>query len=134
MWQKIIRKKMNLNQIIVSVKDIEKSIAYYEKLGLKLILRSINYARFECPEGDATFSICLAENELTDFGTTLYFESNNLNQKVNELIEKGIHFEQIPINQKSLWKEAILRDPDNNRIKLFYAGDNKKNNIIEQSQ
>jgi len=118
---------MNLNQVTVSVNDIERSIVFYQMLGLILIVKSAHYARFECPEGDATFSISLSENEFTNYGTTIYFESNDLTQKVNELIEKGIQFEQLPTDQRYLWKEAILRDPDNNKIKLFYAGDNRKN-------
>lgn len=118
---------MNLNQITVSVKNIEKSIAFYKVLGLKLIVRSVNYARFECPEGDATFSVSVAENEFTNFGTTIYFESNDLNQLVHDLIKKGIQFDQLPTDQIYLWKEAVLRDPDNNVIKLFFAGDNRKN-------
>nr|WP_315175824.1 VOC family protein [uncultured Flavobacterium sp.] len=118
---------MNLNQVTVSVKDIERSIVFYQMLGLILIVKSAHYARFECPEGDATFSISLSENEFTNYGTTIYFESNDLTQKVNELIEKGIQFEQLPTDQRYLWKEAILRDPDSYKIKLFYAGDNRKN-------
>jgi catechol 2,3-dioxygenase-like lactoylglutathione lyase family enzyme len=40
---------MNLNQITISVKDVEKSIAFYEKLGFHLIVKSLpNYARFQC--------------------------------------------------------------------------------------
>ncbi|WP_409024823.1 VOC family protein [Flavobacterium sp.] len=62
---------MNLNQVTVSVKDIEKSIAFYEMLGLLLIVKSPHYARFECPEGDATFSINLSENEFKNYGSYL---------------------------------------------------------------
>ena len=51
---------MNLNQITVPSLNVEKSIAFYEKLGLKLIVKSLpNYARFECPDGNSTFSIHL---------------------------------------------------------------------------
>lgn len=49
---------MNLNQITVPSIDLTKSIPFYEKLGLKLIVQSIpHYARFECPDGNSTFSI-----------------------------------------------------------------------------
>ena len=49
---------MNLNQVTVSVSDVERSISFYEQLGLKLIVKSLpHYARFECPQGDATFSL-----------------------------------------------------------------------------
>jgi catechol 2,3-dioxygenase-like lactoylglutathione lyase family enzyme len=54
---------MNLNQITVPVLDVEKSIAFYEMLGLKLIVKELpHYARFECPEGNSTFSLHQVEN------------------------------------------------------------------------
>ena len=118
---------MNLNQITITVKNIEKSIAFYEMLGLILIVRSTHYARFECPKGDATFSISLKENQFENYGTTVYFELENLDQKVEELLLKGIQFDQLPTDKSYLWREANLKDPDNNHIKLFYAGDNRKN-------
>jgi catechol 2,3-dioxygenase-like lactoylglutathione lyase family enzyme len=49
---------MNLNQITVPSLDLTKSIPFYEKFGLKLIVKSLpHYARFECPSGNSTFSI-----------------------------------------------------------------------------
>jgi catechol 2,3-dioxygenase-like lactoylglutathione lyase family enzyme len=47
---------INLNQVTVPSKDVKKSIEFYQKLGLKLIVKNLpTYARFECPQGDATF-------------------------------------------------------------------------------
>lgn len=117
---------MNLNQVTVSVTNIENSINFYEKLGLKLIVKSPHYARFECPEGDSTFSIMLSDT-VSHNGTTIYFETEKLDVVVSELIEKGITFEQLPTDERYLWREAILKDPDQNKIKLFFAGDNRKN-------
>ena len=49
---------MNLNQITVPSLDLTKSIPFYEKIGLKLIVKSLpHYARFVCPDGNSTFSI-----------------------------------------------------------------------------
>ena len=49
---------MNLNLITVPSLDLSKSVPFYEKLGLKLIVEALpHYARFECPHGNATFSI-----------------------------------------------------------------------------
>jgi len=43
---------MNLNQITVPSLDLTKSIPFYEKIGLKLIVKALpHYARFECPDG-----------------------------------------------------------------------------------
>lgn len=117
---------MNLNQVTVSVINIDESIEFYQKLGLILIVKSPHYARFECPTGDATFSIML-ENEVLISGTTAYFELENLDEKVNELLGKGLTFEQMPTDETWLWREAILRDLGGNKIILYYAGDNRKN-------
>ena len=44
---------MNLNQVTIQVSDVEKSISFYEKLGLTLIVKDLpNYARFVCPTGN----------------------------------------------------------------------------------
>ena len=51
---------MNLNQVTVEVADIPRARAFYQRLGLELIVSSDHYARFLCP-GGATFSIHLAE-------------------------------------------------------------------------
>lgn len=49
---------MNLNQITIPSLDLEQSIPFYETLGLQLIVKALpHYARFECSNGDATFSI-----------------------------------------------------------------------------
>ncbi len=37
---------MNLNQVLLTVKDIELSIQFYQKLGFKLIVEADHYARF----------------------------------------------------------------------------------------
>ena len=54
---------MNLNQITVPVIDVEKSIIFYEMLGLKLIVKALpHYARFECPTGNSTISLHQVES------------------------------------------------------------------------
>jgi catechol 2,3-dioxygenase-like lactoylglutathione lyase family enzyme len=46
---------MRLNQVTVSVRDIDEAIAFYRRLGLRLIVRSPHYARFVCPDGAVAF-------------------------------------------------------------------------------
>lgn len=66
---------MNLNQVTIPSINLSKSISFYETLGLKLIVStSNNYARFECPEGDATFSIHLTKQLPKGHGIVVYFE------------------------------------------------------------
>lgn len=118
---------MNLNQITISVADVEKSILFYENLGLRLIVKSLpNYARFECLNGETTFSLHQSSIP-NNGGTWLYFENENLDQKVAELLQKGFVFEELPTDKEWLWREARMKDLDNNQLILFYAGDNRKN-------
>lgn len=119
---------MNLNQITIPSLNLEKSIPFYEKLGLKLIVKSLpKYARFECPDGNSTFSIHLAESLPKGDGIYVYFECESLDVYVNKLKESGIKFDQEPTDQSWLWREARLKDLDGNQLILFYAGENRLN-------
>ena len=118
---------MNLNQVTVPVSDIETSIVFYEKLGLKLIVVDLfRYARFECPEGDATFSIHQVQEAQKERGIWIYFEVQNLDDYVKDLLNKGIKFEELPNDKSWLWREARLKDPDNNQIIIYFAGSNRR--------
>lgn len=117
---------LNLNQITVPSLDLAKSIPFYEKLGLKLIVAAEpHYARFECPDGQATFSIHLTQTLPQGDGIYVYFECEQLDEYVSELIQKGIQFDQLPTDQSWLWREARLKDVDGNQLILYYGGDNR---------
>ncbi|MBO0343575.1 MAG: VOC family protein [Bacteroidota bacterium] len=119
---------MNLNQVTVPSLDLEKSIPFYEKLGLKLIVESLpHYARFECPDGGSTFSIHLTDKLPKGEGVYVYFECDDLDQRVENLKKEGIQFDQEPVDQRWLWREARLKDLDGNQLILFYAGENRLN-------
>ncbi len=119
---------MNLNQITVPSIDLKKSIPFYKKLGLKLIVKALpHYARFECPDGKATFSIHQVDHLPTGDGIYVYFECENLDKDVAMLKEKGIVFDQEPTDEKWLWREARLKDIDGNQLVLYYAGENRVN-------
>jgi len=118
---------MNLNQVTVPVSDIETSIVFYEMLGLKLIVVDLfRYARFECPEGDATFSLHQVQKAQKESDIWLYFEVQNLDDYVQELLNKGIKFEELPNDKSWLWRESRLKDPDNNQIIIYFAGNHRK--------
>lgn len=119
---------MNLNQVTVPSLDLEKSIPFYEALGLKLIVKSLpHYARFECPDGHSTFSLHQTDRLPEGDGIYVYFECENLDQKVKELKSKGILFDLEPIDQRWLWREARLKDLDGHQLILFYGGENRLN-------
>ena len=84
------------------------------------------YARFVCPDGDSTFSVERAERPLPDWTpATVYFECGDLDATVAELEAAGYAFEHGPVDQRWLWREARLRDPDGHVICLFHAGENR---------
>ena len=119
---------MNLNQITVPSLDLTKSIPFYEKLGLKLIVESLpHYARFECPNGNSTFSIHQTVELPKGDGIYVYFECENLDEQVDKIKSKGIEFDQEPTDQRWLWREARLKDADGNQLILYSAGKNRKN-------
>lgn len=119
---------MNLNQITIPSSNVVKAVEFYKILGLTLIVDSSpRYVRFLCPEGDTTFSIHHQDNLPTGQGITVYFEVENLLEKVKELEIKGIVFETEIIDQPWLWKEIALKDLDDNKIIIFQAGENRKN-------
>ena len=119
---------MNLNQITVPSLNLEKSVEFYKTLGLRLIVESIpRYARFECPDGESTFSIHIVDSLPNGDGITVYFEDDNVDELVSNLKQKGVIFNQSPEDKPWLWREAHLQDPDGNNIILYKAGINRKN-------
>ena len=114
---------MRLNQVTVPARDVARSIAFYQTLGLRLIVKDTHYARFELPDGEATFSIHLTEDAGgAARGASVYFECDDLDARVAELKGKGIVFDSDPIDQSWLWREAWLSDPAGVRLCLFKAG------------
>ncbi len=119
---------MNLNQVTIYTDKFAESLEFYKKLGLRIIVDSApRYVRFACPDGDATVSLNVTENASDYSNIILYFECENLDAKVSELENLGLKFEQKPTDQTWLWREAYLKDPNSNKICLFYAGENRQN-------
>ena len=117
---------MNLNQVTLPVNDMELSTKFYLTLGFTQIVDTPHYARFECPEGGASFSLLLEKAQITN-SAVIYFEHEALDNWVNNLKAQGINFDQEPTDQSYLWREAILHDPSGNKIKLYWAGENRLN-------
>lgn len=80
--------------------DLGRSEQFYRLLGLRLIVKSNHYLRFECPDGDSTFSVDLVE---------------------------AVPFNGPPNDMPWLWREARFRDPDGHLLCLFRGGDNRHN-------
>lgn len=119
--------KLDLNQITISVKDVEKSIKFYKKLGLQLIVDALpKYARFECANGNTTFSLHQSNKKVNNT-TWLYFETDILYETVERLQKLGIKFDSLPTKEPWLWEEARFKDLDGNQLIIYKAGKNRKN-------
>jgi len=119
---------MNLNQITIPSLNVEKATEFYKLLGLKLIVDALpKYVRFECPDGESTFSIHKVETLPQGNGVSIYFEEEHLDDVVKNLKAQGLNFLSEPEDKTWLWREAHLKDLDGNHIILFKAGANRKN-------
>ncbi|HXQ12470.1 MAG TPA: VOC family protein [Caulobacteraceae bacterium] len=115
---------MNLNQVTVTLPDLDAGWRFYVGLGLEPIVDSRpDYARFACPDGGATFS--LHRGEANGGGTTVYFECADLDARVAALSALGYAFAHGPADMPWLWREAELTDPGGNRVLLYFAGRNR---------
>ena len=118
---------MNLNQITLPSRDVRRSMDFYRKMGLVLIVDSApRYVRFEMPKGASTLSVHHVEDFEPENGIHLYFECD-VDRKFKSLSALGFTFEDTPEDKRWLWREVRLKDPDGHLIILFSAGENRKN-------
>jgi catechol 2,3-dioxygenase-like lactoylglutathione lyase family enzyme len=123
--------RLNLNQITVPVLSVPRSIEFYKALGLHLIVHtSDDYARFECPAGDSTFSLHKVDSLPTgSTGIWIYFEVEDVDATVAEIEERlgQDAVKEKPEDKSWRWREARLNDVDGNVIILYTAGEDRKN-------
>ena len=116
-----------LNQVTVTGKDYAAMVAFYRAIGLTQIVDAPtnNYARFQTG-GGATFSVQIDPEEDTSESTAVYFECDDLDQRVERLARGGMAFEHGPRDQPWMWREARLRDPAGNTVFLYKAGEARR--------
>lgn len=118
---------MNLNQVTIYSEKTVETVEFFQKLGLNIIVDSLpRYARLECPDGESTLSFHIAEDVVVTNNIVLYFDCEDLDATVEELKSQGLVFDEDPTDREWLWREAYLKDPNGNKICLFYAGENRK--------
>ena len=124
---------MRLNQVTLAVGDLDRSVDFYRRLGLKQIVADESYARFACPDGEGTLSLEQLQT-VPPSATTVYLECEDLDATVSRLAVAGLGFEHPPIDQPWLWREARLRDPDGNPLCLFRAGEKPTQSTLAASE
>jgi catechol 2,3-dioxygenase-like lactoylglutathione lyase family enzyme len=117
---------LRLNHVTLMVSDVEASVDFYARLGLRQIVASYpDYARFVAPEGDTTLSLQRAERSKIDPAATIHFEVDDVDGAVQALERAGFEFVCPPTDQPFLWREAVLMDPDGHRVFVYHAGENR---------
>ena len=116
---------MTLNQVTLPALDVAASVAFYTRMGFTQIVDAPHYARFECPDGDATFSVHRVDRVASDTGVVVYFECDDLDERVRSLEARGIAVVSGPRDERWLWREARLADPSGNALCLYHAGSNR---------
>jgi len=118
---------MNLNHIMTYTSNMERSVSFYQKFGLELIVKSTpNFARFVCPDGDSTFSLHYSEAPVPTGSTTIYFEVDDVDSSVERLKNIGLEGISEPEDKPWHWRESELSDPDGHKLVLFHAGKQRK--------
>ncbi|GAC1583790.1 MAG: hypothetical protein NVS3B5_18420 [Sphingomicrobium sp.] len=116
-----------LNQVTVTGREYTPMVAFYRSLGLRQIVGSSanNYARFESA-GGATFSVQIDPEQTVSESTAVYFECDDLDERVERLALGGMPFEHGPRDQPWMWREARLRDPAGNTVFLYKAAEARR--------
>jgi predicted enzyme related to lactoylglutathione lyase len=118
---------VKLNQVTLPAIDVAVSVAFYKVLGLTLIVDALpRYARLELPDGASTLSLHQVPARPADGGVVIYLECEDLDREVERLESAGIAFTRGPQDEPWLWREARLRDPSNNEVCLYRAGENRR--------
>jgi len=124
-WHRMLA--MNLNQVKLPARDLAPAVAFYQRLGLRLIVDALpRYVRFECPDGESTLSVEQTAQLGVGPAPVVYLECADLDDTVGRLVQEGIRFDSLPTDQPWLWREARLRDPAGNALCLFFAGPNRR--------
>ena len=119
---------MRLNHVTLIVSDLETSMSFYKKLGLKpIVLDEPRYVRFALPSGDETISLEVTGEPMSESRVQLYLECPELDALCADLKGCGMDIEQEPTDMSYLWREARLRDPDGHQIRLYFADGNRLN-------
>jgi len=77
---------VNLNQVTIFSQQPVETVKFFETLGLSRIVDSLpRYARLECPDGESTLSVNIADKTVPNTTIILYFECEDLDERVEEL-------------------------------------------------
>jgi methylmalonyl-CoA/ethylmalonyl-CoA epimerase len=111
-----------IGQIALTVRDVERSTAFYrDTLGMKFLFSAGHLAFFQC--GTVRLMLGTSEQPLINGGTILYFKVADIEATHAVLSAAGVSFLQKPhlvakMPDHDLWM-AFLKDPDDNTLGLM---------------
>jgi catechol 2,3-dioxygenase-like lactoylglutathione lyase family enzyme len=87
---------VRLNHVTLGATDVERSVEFYTRLGLRQIVASYpDYARFVAPDGNATLSLSWVDT-VAPPTTTVHFECEDVDATVAEPKARGVAFDMDP--------------------------------------
>lgn len=101
-----------------SVKDIEEAKAFYESIGLKTKVGEMGILELAL-EGSENIMLYPKDNHEPATFTVLNFPVNNIDEAVDELIAKGIKFEQYDSEYIKTDEKGISRGEQGPKIAWF---------------
>ena len=114
---------VRLNHVTLPAEVLADSIAFYEALGLALIVRAEpRYARFAVDDG-STLSVEVSGGKAGD--AEIFLWCAEVDADVAAAQGRGVVFDWPPTDQRYLWRTAGVRDPAGNLIVLFTPGVNQ---------
>lgn len=121
---------IKLNQVTIGATNTAESIAFYQKLGLTLIVDSApRYVRLEFPRDDSGEPDTLSLHAVPEDwepqaeGPLIYFEVEDV---AAFLKDTGVTPLEPAELKPYLWTEADILDPSGNRIRVYSAGENRR--------
>jgi predicted enzyme related to lactoylglutathione lyase len=101
-----------------SVKNIEEAKAFYELIGLKTKVGEMGILELEL-EGNENIMLYPKDNHEPATFTVLNFPVNNIDEAVDDLIAKGIKFEQYDSEYLKTDEKGISRGEQGPKIAWF---------------
>jgi catechol 2,3-dioxygenase-like lactoylglutathione lyase family enzyme len=101
-------------EVGLDVQDIERSLAFYEKLGFRVVDGAVANRFVSLENGDCRLS--LYQGHLDPAQTQLIFWQGDVEAIANELATKSLTFERAPARHDDGGIGALLRDPDGHPI------------------
>jgi len=112
-----------IGQIAISVKDVERAVAFYrDKLGMQYLFTASTLAFFDC-DGTRLMLGTPEPGQEHAGNSTLYFKVDNIDDTYRELAERGVLFDDQPhiianMGTYDLWM-AFLRDSEHNLLGIM---------------